>query len=83
MLILNQFADSKGKQLPKEVTGLCKRQFRRVGYLLVMAEKSGLMERKDKKGEKRLLVGWESFNKYYDDALIEEFLNYSTRRNRI
>lgn len=37
---------------------------------------------KDKNGEKRELIGWEAFNKYYDEEAIEEFLYYKTRRNR-
>jgi hypothetical protein len=42
----------------------------------------GLMERKSDDGTHRALAGWESFNKYYDENVIEEFVNYTTRRFR-
>jgi ribosomal protein S18 len=41
VLILRQFTDANGKQIPKEVTGLCKQQHKRMKFLLVMAEKAG------------------------------------------
>jgi len=82
VLILHQFVDSKGKRLPRHVTGLCRKQYRRLMYLLVMAEKAGLMDRYTAEGTKRELVGWERFNKYYDESAIEEFVNYTTRRSR-
>jgi len=43
VLILEQFTNSKGKQLPRDVTGLCKEQHKRLDYLLVMAEKAGMI----------------------------------------
>lgn len=42
----------------------------------------GLMKVKNKEGETRELVGWETLNKYYDEEAIEEFLYYKTRRSR-
>lgn len=41
VLVLHQFVDTKGKIIPRNVTGLCKLQHRRMDYLLVMAEKAG------------------------------------------
>ncbi|XP_021963823.1 39S ribosomal protein S18a, mitochondrial [Folsomia candida] len=82
VLVLHQFVDTKGKIIPRNVTGLCKLQHRRMDYLLVMAEKAGLMKVKNKEGETRELVGWETLNKYYDEEAIEEFLYYKTRRSR-
>jgi len=61
---------------------VCKKQHRRLYYLLVMAEKAGLMDRFAKDGTKRELLGWERFNKYYEESAIEEFISGSTGRSR-
>jgi len=82
VLILTQFVDSRGKGLPRYVTKLCRKQHRRLSYLLVMAEKAGLMDKFTKEGTKRELEGWEKLNKYYDESAIEEFVNQKTGRNR-
>ncbi|CAG7816036.1 unnamed protein product, partial [Allacma fusca] len=37
VLILNQFVSSDGRQLPRNVTGLCKYQHKRMEYLIVMS----------------------------------------------
>lgn len=41
VLILSQFVRSDGCMLPRRVTGLCKRQQKRVGTLVTMAHKAG------------------------------------------
>lgn len=41
VLILSQFVRSDGCMLPRRVTGLCKRQQRRVSTLVTMAHKAG------------------------------------------
>ena len=48
ILILEQFVDSKGKTIPRDITGLCERQHYRVEKLIGMAQKAGLMGSKDK-----------------------------------
>jgi small subunit ribosomal protein S18 len=55
--------------LPRRVTGLCKRQQRRIGTMVTMAQKAGLMTRTtpsfaDKYAKKR-------FNKYYFEETIK------------
>jgi len=87
VLIINQFINSKGKLLPRTVTGLCNDQHRRMEYLIVMAEKAGLIDRE----VERTVVHngvvlyapeeWEDphFHKYYDESVIDEFI-YSNRK---
>ena len=48
VLILEQFVDSDGEQLPRSLTKLCKRQHYRIGKLVGMAQKAGLMGSKDR-----------------------------------
>ena len=45
VLILSQFLRSDGCMLPKRITGLCKRQQKRIGTMVTMAHKAGLMSR--------------------------------------
>jgi hypothetical protein len=87
VLIIGQFINSKGKQLPQEVTGLCLQQHRRMQYLIVMAEKAGLIQREVERIVTHNNVvlykpeEWEDphFHKYYDESVIDEFL-YSKRK---
>ncbi|EFA07649.2 large ribosomal subunit protein mL66 [Tribolium castaneum] len=74
VLILSQFVRSDGCMLPRRVTGLCKKQQKRMSSLVTMAHKAGLMpnlkpsnSRKDPK--KRPL--WKKFNKYFDESTIK------------
>ena len=48
VLILEQFVESNGKTIPRDVTGLCERQHYRMEKLIGMAQKAGLMGSKDK-----------------------------------
>jgi small subunit ribosomal protein S18 len=79
VLILNQFVTSYGKVIPKKITNICQEQHKRIEYLVIMAQKAGLMPMyKDKVIQE--LSGWEAYNKYYDEAVIDEFL--IGRRNK-
>ncbi|ODM97607.1 28S ribosomal protein S18a, mitochondrial [Orchesella cincta] len=87
VLIINQFINSKGKQLPREITGLCMEQHKRMDYLIVMAEKAGLIDRDVvRKIEFKGLTYYEpeeweepNYRKYYDETVINEFL-YGPRK---
>jgi len=87
VLIISQFINSKGKQLPRTVTGLCREQHRRMDYLIVMAEKAGLIDRDVERTVMHNGVvlytpeEWEDphFHKYYDESVIEEFM-YGPRK---
>ena len=48
VLILEQFVESNGKIIPRNVTGLCERQHYRMNKLIGMAQKAGIMGSKDK-----------------------------------
>jgi len=89
VLIISQFVNSKGKQLSREVTGLCREQHKRMDYLIVMAEKAGLI---DRDVERKVIHNgltyyapeeWDEphFHKYYDEAAIDGFLYGPLRRH--
>lgn len=42
VLILSQFVRSDGCMLPRRITGLCRRQQKKIGKLVTMAQKAGL-----------------------------------------
>ncbi|XP_066143610.1 large ribosomal subunit protein mL66 [Euwallacea fornicatus] len=74
VLILSQFLRSDGCMLPRRITGLCKMQQKRVGTLVTMAQKAGLManigpawSKKDPKTRYR----WKRYNKYFDESTIK------------
>ncbi|XP_062563050.1 large ribosomal subunit protein mL66 isoform X2 [Armigeres subalbatus] len=74
VLILSQYLRSDGCMLPRRVTGLCKRQQRRIGSLVIMAQKAGLMpnigpswSKKDPKKRYQ----WKKYNKYFDESTIK------------
>lgn len=74
VLILAQYVRADGCMLPRRVTGLCRRQQRRIGSMVTMAQKAGLMinltpknSKKDpskRKDEKRC-------NSYFDETTIK------------
>ncbi|CAD6996152.1 unnamed protein product [Ceratitis capitata] len=75
VLILSQYVRSDGCMLPRRVTGLCKKQQKRIGTLVTMAQKAGLMpnlapEWSKKDPKKRF--GWKKYNKYF----LEETIKY-------
>ncbi|XP_018801749.1 PREDICTED: 28S ribosomal protein S18a, mitochondrial [Bactrocera latifrons] len=75
VLILSQYVRSDGCMLPRRITGLCHRQQKRIGTLVTMAQKAGLMPNLapawSKKDPKKRF-GWRKFNKYY----LEETIKY-------
>jgi ribosomal protein S18 len=83
VLILSQFVSSDGRQLPRDVTGLCKHQHRRMNYLIVMARHAGLLPKRLPDGsiDPRESEGWKAYNKYYDDEGIDEF--FDTKRKKL
>ncbi|XP_055547118.1 28S ribosomal protein S18a, mitochondrial [Wyeomyia smithii] len=74
VLILSQFLRSDGCMLPRRVTGLCKRQQRRIGALVIMAQKAGLMPNINPAWSKRdpkQRYQWKKYNKYFDESTIK------------
>ncbi|XP_044738386.1 39S ribosomal protein S18a, mitochondrial [Chrysoperla carnea] len=73
VLILSQFVRSDGCMLPRRITGLCKTQQKRIGTMVTMAQKAGLMpnlapanSKKDPKQRYR----WKKCNTYFDENTI-------------
>lgn len=70
VLILSQYLRKDGGMLPRRTTGLCKRMQKRIGTMVIMANRAGLLPntsrdpfaRKPEKG----------FNRYYDETTITE-----------
>ncbi|VVC90816.1 28S ribosomal protein S18a, mitochondrial [Leptidea sinapis] len=73
VLILSQFVRSDGCMLPRRITGLCSRQQKKVGTMVSMAQKAGLMinltPSRCKKDPKQR-YGYKKFNTYFDEATI-------------
>lgn len=75
VLILSQFIRKDGCMLPRRITGLCRLQQRRIGNMVAMANKAGLMtsllprarERDPYKRRKEHL----KFKVYYDESTIK------------
>lgn len=74
VLILSQYVRQDGCMLPRRVTGLCKRQQKRIGNMVTMAQKAGLMMNLNpswsKKDPKRRF-GMKKFNSYFDENTIK------------
>ncbi|XP_035439403.2 28S ribosomal protein S18a, mitochondrial [Spodoptera frugiperda] len=73
VLILSQFVRSDGCMLPRRITGLCRRQQKKMGKLVTMAQKAGLMInltpgncKKDPKKRRE----HKKFNTYFDERTI-------------
>lgn len=74
VLILRQYVRSDGCMLPRRVTGLCKRQQKRIGTMVTMAQKAGLMPNIAPANSKRdptKRFEWKKYNKYYDEKTIQ------------
>lgn len=74
VLILSQFLRSDGCMLPRRITGLCKRQQRRIGSLVIMAQKAGLMPNINpswSKKDPKKRYQWKKYNKYFDEDTIK------------
>ncbi|XP_076318705.1 mitochondrial ribosomal protein S18A [Tachypleus tridentatus] len=61
VLILSQFINSDGTLLPKQITGLCGRQYRQVGIMVHHAQLAGLLPRKP---HMPATEPWEHLNTY-------------------
>ncbi|XP_065291119.1 large ribosomal subunit protein mL66 [Dermacentor albipictus] len=61
VLILSQFMDGRGKQLPRHVTGLCAKQHKIVGTLLYEAQRTGLIYNEEHTPKER----WQELNNYF------------------
>ncbi|CAH2048780.1 unnamed protein product, partial [Iphiclides podalirius] len=73
VLILSQFVRSDGCMLPRRITGLCSRQQKKIGKLVTMAQKAGLMinltpSNCNKNPRKRR--DYKKFNTYFDEKTI-------------
>lgn len=73
VLILSQFMRSDGSVLPRRVTGLCSKQQRRITWLVIMAQKAGLMPNLAPATSKRdpsRRYGSKKFNRYFDENTL-------------
>ncbi|XP_033216807.1 28S ribosomal protein S18a, mitochondrial [Belonocnema kinseyi] len=78
VLILKQFLRSDGCMLPQRLTGLCRIQQKRIGKMVAMAQKAGLMPNlvpSNKKREPFERYKWKKFNTYYDEKTIRHRYN--------
>ncbi|KAH8386248.1 hypothetical protein KR200_008464 [Drosophila serrata] len=74
VLILSQYVRSDGCMLPRRITGLCHRQQKKMGTLVTMAQKAGLMPNLAPAWSKRdpkKRFGWRKFNKYFIESTIK------------
>ncbi|EDV49909.1 28S ribosomal protein S18a, mitochondrial [Drosophila erecta] len=74
VLILSQYVRSDGCMLPRRITGLCHRQQKKMGTLVTMAQKAGLMPNLAPEWSKRdpkKRFGWRKFNKYFLESTIK------------
>lgn len=73
VLILSQYLRTDGCMLPRRITGLCKRQQKKMSMLVAMAQKAGLMPNigpASSKRDPKVRYGWKKFNKYYYENTI-------------
>jgi small subunit ribosomal protein S18 len=73
VLILSQYVRPDGCMLPRRITGLCKRQQKRIGTMVTMAQKAGLMINMTPsycKKDPKKRYGMKKFNKYYFEDTI-------------
>uniref|UniRef100_A0A1A9X1Z5 Large ribosomal subunit protein mL66 n=1 Tax=Glossina brevipalpis TaxID=37001 RepID=A0A1A9X1Z5_9MUSC len=74
VLILSQYVRSDGCMLPKRITGLCSRQQKKIGTLVTMAQKAGLMPNiapASSKRDPKRRFGFKKFNKYFYESTIK------------
>ncbi|XP_068155700.1 small ribosomal subunit protein bS18 [Drosophila tropicalis] len=74
VLILSQYVRSDGCMLPRRITGLCHRQQKKMGTLVTMAQKAGLMPNLGpswSKKDPKKRFGWRKFNKYFLESTIK------------
>merc|ERR1712156_1367507 len=83
VLILEQFVDSNGDLMPRDLTGLCERQNYRLNKLVGMAQKAGLMDSKDKFKMEKVTKPWAKYNSYWDEKSIDaQWHEFIKRKNR-
>ncbi|XP_049873813.1 28S ribosomal protein S18a, mitochondrial [Pectinophora gossypiella] len=73
VMILSQFVRSDGCMLPRRITGLCRRQQKKIGKMVSMAQKAGLMINmtpSNCKGDPTKRKDHKKFNTYYDEKTI-------------
>lgn len=74
VLILSQYVRSDGCMLPRRITGLCRRQQKKMGTLVTMAQKAGLMPNlapANSKKDPKQRFGWRKYNKYFYESSIK------------
>ncbi|XP_017845541.1 28S ribosomal protein S18a, mitochondrial [Drosophila busckii] len=74
VLILSQYVRSDGCMLPRRITGLCHRQQKKIGTLVTMCQKAGLMPNLNpawSKKDPKKRFGWRKFNKYFLESTIK------------
>ncbi|EDV91319.1 39S ribosomal protein S18a, mitochondrial [Drosophila grimshawi] len=74
VLILSQYVRSDGCMLPRRITKLCHRQQKKMGTLVTMAQKAGLMPNLApswSKKDPKMRFGWRKFNKYFLESTIK------------
>ncbi|XP_026762219.2 28S ribosomal protein S18a, mitochondrial [Galleria mellonella] len=73
VLILSQFVRSDGCMLPRRITGLCRRQQKKIGKMVTMAQKAGLMINLTPKNcakDPKKRYQHKKFNTYFDESTI-------------
>ncbi|CAH2229249.1 28S ribosomal protein S18a, mitochondrial [Pararge aegeria] len=73
VLILSQFVRSDGCMLPRRITGLCRRQQKKIGKMVSMAQKAGLMINLTPsycKKDPKQRYAYKKFNTYFDEKTI-------------
>ncbi|XP_046637397.1 28S ribosomal protein S18a, mitochondrial-like [Daphnia pulicaria] len=74
VLILSQFVRTDGCMLPRRVTNLCKRQQKRIGTMVTMAQKAGLMSNINPSWshkDPRKRFQHKKWNSYWDETTIK------------
>lgn len=74
VLILSQFTRTDGCMLPRRITGLCKKEQRKISAMVSMAQKAGLMSiltPSTSKKDPKLRKKWKKFNMYFDENTIK------------
>nr|CAH0103447.1 unnamed protein product [Daphnia galeata] len=74
VLILSQFVRTDGCMLPRRVTNLCKRQQKRIGTMVTMAQKAGLMSNINPSWshkDPRKRYQHKKWNSYWDETTIK------------
>lgn len=82
VLILSQFLRSDGCMLPRRVTGLCRKQQKRISYMVAMAQKAGLMPNiapSSSKMDPKKRRKWKKYNTYFDEATIKDVRSFARK----